>query len=62
MTDTPDRLAAGMKTRRTVLGDTYVDAAVARTTDLNRDFQSYITESAWNDIWNRPVRYGARAR
>jgi 4-carboxymuconolactone decarboxylase len=52
--DQPDRLAAGMKTRRAVLGDAYVDAAVSRTTDLNRDFQEYITKSAWNDVWNRP--------
>jgi 4-carboxymuconolactone decarboxylase len=54
MTDQSDRLAAGMKTRRAVLGEPYVDAAVARTTELNRDFQEYITKSAWNDIWNRP--------
>jgi len=54
MNETDPRLAAGMKTRRAVLGETYVDAAVARTTDFNRDFQEYITGSAWNDIWNRP--------
>jgi 4-carboxymuconolactone decarboxylase len=54
MSDAPDRFAAGMTTRRAVLGEAYVDAAVARTSDLNRDFQQYITETAWNDIWNRP--------
>lgn len=48
------RHAAGMKTRRAVLGDAYVDAAVSRTTEFNADFQDYITQSAWNDIWNRP--------
>ncbi len=54
MTDETSRLADGMKTRRAVLGEPYVDAAVARTTDFNKDFQEYITRSAWNDVWNRP--------
>ncbi len=48
------RYAAGMKTRRAVLGETYVDAATAQVTDFNRDFQEFITRTAWNDIWNRP--------
>lgn len=51
---TDDRYERGMKVRREVLGDEYVDRAVARETDLNRDFQEFITESAWGDIWARP--------
>ncbi len=54
MTDDATRLAEGMKTRRSVLSDAYVDAAVAKTTEFNKEFQEYITKSAWNDIWNRP--------
>lgn len=46
--------AAGMRTRREVLGDAHVDRAVAATTDFTRDFQSFITRYAWDEIWNRP--------
>jgi 3-oxoadipate enol-lactonase/4-carboxymuconolactone decarboxylase len=45
--------AAGMRTRREVLGDAHVDRAVAATTDFTRDFQSFITRYAWDEIWNR---------
>lgn len=48
------RYAEGMTTRRAVLGETYVDKANAQVTDFNRDFQEFITKTAWNDIWNRP--------
>jgi 4-carboxymuconolactone decarboxylase len=44
----------GMKTRREVLGDEHVDAAVARTTDFTADFQDLISRYAWDEIWNRP--------
>ncbi|MER5996978.1 4-carboxymuconolactone decarboxylase [Nonomuraea angiospora] len=49
-----DPFAAGMRTRREVLGDAHVDRAVAATTDFTRDFQELITRYAWNDVWNRP--------
>jgi 4-carboxymuconolactone decarboxylase len=49
-----ERLAAGMKTRRAVLGDAYVDRATANVTQFNAEFQEFITRTAWNDIWNRP--------
>jgi len=48
-----DLLHQGMKTRRQVLGDEYVDAAVSATTDFDRDFQEYITSSAWGSVWSR---------
>jgi 4-carboxymuconolactone decarboxylase len=44
----------GMRTRREVLGDAYVDRATARATDFTRDFQELITRYAWDEIWNRP--------
>ncbi|MBB6348800.1 3-oxoadipate enol-lactonase/4-carboxymuconolactone decarboxylase [Nonomuraea muscovyensis] len=46
--------AAGMKTRRQVLGDDHVDRAVATTTGFTHDFQHLITRYAWDEIWNRP--------
>jgi 3-oxoadipate enol-lactonase/4-carboxymuconolactone decarboxylase len=49
-----DSHAAGMRTRREVLGDAHVDRAVAATTDLTREFQNFITRYAWDEIWNRP--------
>lgn len=48
------RHEAGMKVRRAVLGDAHVDRAVAGITDLDRDYQQYITENVWGAIWTRP--------
>jgi len=44
----------GLAVRREVLGDSYVDQAGARTTDLTREFQTLVTEFAWGAIWTRP--------
>ena len=43
-----------MSTRREVLGDEHVDAAVARTTPFTAEFQDLITRYAWGEIWTRP--------
>ncbi len=48
------RFEAGMKMRRSVLGDRHVDAAVAATDAFNADFQDLITRYAWGEIWSRP--------
>jgi 3-oxoadipate enol-lactonase / 4-carboxymuconolactone decarboxylase len=45
----------GMITRRAVLGNTHVDRAEANKTDFDKDFQEYITNSAWGVIWSRPT-------
>jgi 4-carboxymuconolactone decarboxylase len=52
--DDAKRYKQGMKVRRAVLGDKYVDRAVASTTEFNRDFQDFITRNAWGEIWSRP--------
>jgi 3-oxoadipate enol-lactonase/4-carboxymuconolactone decarboxylase len=44
----------GMKTRRAVLGNAHVDKAEANKTDFDKDFQEYITNSAWGAVWSRP--------
>ncbi len=49
-----ERAAAGLRTRREVLGDEHVDRAVAATTDFTADFQDFITRYAWGEVWNRP--------
>ena len=46
---------SGMDTRRKVLGDAYVEARTARTTDFDRPFQALITEAAWGQVWSSPV-------
>ena len=53
MTD-QDAYERGMEARRRVLGDEHVDRALAGTTDLDRDFQEWITEKVWGDLWTRP--------
>ena len=44
----------GMKTRRKVLGDEWVDRAERTKTPFNAEFQDLITRYAWDEIWNRP--------
>jgi 4-carboxymuconolactone decarboxylase len=44
----------GMRVRREVLGDDYVDAALERATGFTTDFQDLITRYAWGEIWSRP--------
>ena len=44
----------GMKTRRKVLGDEWVDLAQKNMTPFNEEFQDLITRYAWDEIWNRP--------
>jgi 3-oxoadipate enol-lactonase/4-carboxymuconolactone decarboxylase len=46
--------ASGLRTRRAVLGDEHVDAAIARTTSFTADFQDFITRYAWGEVWTRP--------
>ncbi|MDX3805015.1 4-carboxymuconolactone decarboxylase [Bosea thiooxidans] len=53
MADAKDRYTQGMATRRSVLGERYVDAAVANTDPFTEDFQQLITESAWGTVWSR---------
>jgi 4-carboxymuconolactone decarboxylase len=45
---------AGMRTRREVLGDPWVDRAVAGATPFTAGFQDFITRVAWGEVWQRP--------
>jgi 4-carboxymuconolactone decarboxylase len=42
-----------MRVRREVLGDAHVDRAREKTTDVDADFQQFITEVAWGSVWTR---------
>jgi len=48
-----EKYEAGMRIRREVLGDEYVDRATANVDDFGRDFQEYVTEMAWGSTWAR---------
>lgn len=46
-----NRYDNGMKVRRRVLGDAYVDRAEAGKTAFDVPFQTLITEGAWGTVW-----------
>ena len=48
------RREQGFAVRRQVLSDEHVDRAIAGTTEFTRDFQDFITRTAWGDVWSRP--------
>ena len=48
------RYETGMKIRTEVLGAEHVARAKAQQTDLDADFQRFITETAWGTVWARP--------
>ncbi len=52
--DREDDFDRGLKNRRAVLGDAWVDKSLGNANAFNADFQSLITRYAWNDIWGRP--------
>ncbi len=52
--DERERYSAGMKVRRAVLGDAYVEKAQAAKTPFSEPFQDLITRYAWGEIWTRP--------
>ena len=41
----------GMAARRKVLGDEYVDKAIASATDFTKPLQDLVTENCWGEIW-----------
>ena len=49
-----ERFERGNQVRRAVLGDEYVDRAEANQTALDADFQRFLTETVWGDVWTRP--------
>ena len=49
-----DLYEQGMKIRRAVVGDTYVDKTMAGIDDFNRDLQNLVSEYCWGAVWGRP--------
>ncbi|WNH12598.1 3-oxoadipate enol-lactonase [Flavobacteriaceae bacterium HL-DH10] len=44
----------GMHVRRTVLGDTHVNRSNSNKNNFNSEFQEFISNYAWGEIWTRP--------
>jgi len=43
----------GLKIRRKVMGDTFVDKALNATTDFTRPLQDFVSENCWGEVWQR---------
>jgi 3-oxoadipate enol-lactonase len=52
--DREDDFDRGLKNRRAVLGDAWVEKSTAGANTFNAEFQHFITRYAWHDIWGRP--------
>jgi 3-oxoadipate enol-lactonase / 4-carboxymuconolactone decarboxylase len=50
----PSTYEQGMHVRRSVLGNAHVDKASGNINSFNADFQNFITNYAWGEIWTRP--------
>jgi alkylhydroperoxidase/carboxymuconolactone decarboxylase family protein YurZ len=49
-----DNYEDGMKIRRKMLGDAWVDRSLANRNDFNAEIQQQITRQAWGEVWTRP--------
>ena len=49
-----ERFEQGLKIRREVLGDAYVERSLNAANDFNWTAQEMATERAWADLWSRP--------
>ncbi|RNC95922.1 MAG: 4-carboxymuconolactone decarboxylase [Oricola sp.] len=49
-----ERFEKGLRIRRQVLGDAYVDRSIAAADDVSAPLQKLITEWCWGEIWSRP--------
>lgn len=48
-----DHAARGQQVRREVMGDDFVDRALAGASEFSRPLQEFITEHAWGSVWCR---------
>lgn len=49
-----DSYDKGMKIRREVVGDVYVDRSLADADDFTGPLQDLVTRYCWGEIWSRP--------
>lgn len=48
-----EKYTQGMAVRREVLGDDYVDRALAGASSFNEPLQKLVTENCWGEVWTR---------
>jgi len=48
-----DSFEKGLAKRRKVMGDAFVDRALAQADELTMPMQDFVTRVAWDEIWNR---------
>lgn len=46
-----EKYAKGIKVRREVLGDEYVDRALASANDFTKPLQDLVAENCWGQVW-----------
>ncbi|MES2184827.1 MAG: 4-carboxymuconolactone decarboxylase [Pseudomonadota bacterium] len=44
----------GLKIRREVVGDAYVDASLKNSDEFSQPMQELVTQYCWGDVWSRP--------
>jgi 3-oxoadipate enol-lactonase len=44
----------GMRNRRRILGDAWVDQSMLKGNAFSAEFQNFITRYAWHEVWGRP--------
>jgi len=49
-----DRYELGVKLRREIFGDSYVDQQMSAADAHSRPWQDYVNEFVWGGIWGRP--------
>ena len=52
--DFSEKFKSGLKTRKEVLGEDYVNKALESVSDFTWPIQKLTTEYCWDEIWNRP--------
>lgn len=53
MTD-QTRFDEGLKVRKSVLGDAYVERSLANASEFSMPMQELVTEYCWGSVWTRP--------
>ncbi len=48
------RFEEGLRVRREVMGEEYVERSFREADDFSRPFQELVTEYAWGAVWTRP--------
>jgi 4-carboxymuconolactone decarboxylase len=48
-----DNHTRGLKVRREVMGDAFVDRALGNATEFSQPLQDFVNEHAWGGVWTR---------